>query len=186
MCHAVDFLKGLKENDRKTIDKLKTTIFPMLISWMQDRQGVLEDTEDIFNDAILIVLNKIRNNSLTLCCEFPTFFIAICKNLWRQKLRKKSQMPIANNIVIEELSDTPYDSTKDIKHQIYLSVFDKLDPGCKELIKLKTENRSNAEIAKIMGFKNAQAVADKKKSCMKKIAKEIAKSKEYKEFKDEL
>ena len=185
MRHEIDFIKGIKENDKKTINKLKTTIFPMLISWMQDRQGVLEDTEDIFNDTLLIILKKIENNTLTITSEFQTFFIAICKNLWRQKLRKKSQMPIADDITIEELIDTPYDPAKDRIHQIYLSCVEKLDSKCRELIKLKTENKSNSDIARMMNFKNTQAVADKKNSCIKKLAKMVAESKEYKEFKDE-
>ena len=193
------------EDDRKIVNQMRTSIFPMVKKWVQKNKGTLEDAEDIFNDAILIMHEKIKNNTLTINCKFSTYFMSICMHLWHKVLRKRLQMPIAFDfeidgfvdisyeltedekaVMIDEFIDIPYDSTEDEKYEIYLSVFDRLDPRCKELIKLKTENKSNAEIARIMNFKNTQAVADKKKSCMKKLVKELAKNKDYKEFKDEL
>lgn len=184
MLQAVDFVKGLKEEDEQIIGQLRKNIFIILRKWIQKNNGSLEDAEDIFSDTILIVFDKIKNDRLTLDCEFSTYFIAIGKHLWYKELRNRLKMPRADDFLIDGLSDTPYDPAEDIKYEIYLSLFEKLDPKSQEVMKLTLEEKSQSEIAEILDFKNAQAVADKKNSCKKKLVKELTKCKEYQELKD--
>ena len=204
MCNAGDYIKGFKEEDRKIIDRLKKSIFPIVRTFILKNNGTLEDAKDVFNDTILIVCDKIKNNNFTLTCGFPTFFMSICVRLWYKELRKKTEIVSIDSFMTEEFTDmpydlieteieeyglkidepvdTPYDPTEDKKFEIFLSAFEKLDPKCKELMKLSFENKSNPEIARIMNFQKTQAVADKKNSCIKKLAKELTQSKDYKEF----
>ena len=179
----IDFLKGLKENDSKTVEQLRKTLFPSVRKLILSNSGTLEDAEDIFHEAIFIVLEKIENDTLKVSDSFSAYFMGICKNLWYKELERKK--PVTDDFTMETLIDEPYNPTKDKQNQMLYYALDKLDARDKELIMLDMAGIKNPEIAKIMGFKNAQAVADRKNSCMIKLKKEIAKSKEYQMFKDE-
>jgi DNA-binding CsgD family transcriptional regulator len=100
-------------------------------------------------------------------------------------LKRKQQIPIVDDFIIDRLCDAPYNATEDKKYQLLFSAIDKLDKKCKRLIMLNMEGKTNTEIALIMGFKNSQAVADKKNSCKKMLREAIVNSKEYRELIDE-
>ena len=178
MRDEVDLIQGLKENDTKTVDLLRKTLFPRVKRQILNNSGTPEDAEDMFNSVILTVLEKIENDTLTVTCKFSTYFMAICKNLWQQELRKRKQMPAADDFMLNNFADTPYNPTKDQQCRMLYSAVEKLDAKSAKLIMLMLEGKSNSEIAKLMNFKNTQAVADKKHSCMKKLVKMIAQSKD--------
>jgi RNA polymerase sigma factor (sigma-70 family) len=180
-----DILFGIEGDNKKTIEGLKKSVFPFVLNWILKNHGTKEDAKDVFHDALLIVLDKIQTGRLTLNCEFSTYLISVCKHLWYHELRKKSRIVLSEQIS-DGYIDIPYDPIEDKKYQIYLSLIEKLDSRSQELIKHVLEKKSQSEIAEIMNFKNIQAVADKKKNCLKKLIKDLIENKEYKEFRSEI
>jgi RNA polymerase sigma factor (sigma-70 family) len=176
---------GLEGGNKKIIDNLNVTVFPVVKRWVLRNHGTEEDSKDVFHDALLIIIDKIHDENFCLDCEFSTYLIAVCKHRWFHELRKKSRMVLSDKIV-DNLIDIPYDPIEDKKYQIYLSLIAKLDTRSKELIKLILAKKTLKEIAAIMKFKNPQAVADKKKNCIKKLINELIENKDYKELIDEL
>ena len=53
--------------------------------------GDKEDAKDIFQDAMVIIYEKIRLNKLGLSSAFHTFLFSICRNLWLQELTKRKK-----------------------------------------------------------------------------------------------
>ena len=174
-----DFIKGLKENDRKIIEQLRKEIFHLVRIYILSNSGILEDAEDIFNDAFLEVFKKIKSDNLIITSKFSNYFMTVCNNLWKKRLRKRKNMHTTDDFETVQLSYKPYDSTKDKLSHLFHSELGKLDARSQELIKLTLEGKKNPEIAKIMGFKTTQAVADKKNSIVNNLKKEVAKSKDY-------
>jgi len=178
-------VEELKVENRKKIQELCVKEFLPVSNWIKKNHGTEEDSKDIFYDAIIIVLSKMDSGTLVLNCELSTFFFSVCKHLWYHEYRKRVKLSLTDTID-DKLIDSPYDDTEDKKHQLFISLFDKLDKKSKELFKHVFEQKSYSEIACIMNFKNAQAVADKKKNCIKRMTSELINSSEYKEQLDEI
>jgi RNA polymerase sigma factor (sigma-70 family) len=165
------------ENKKKIVEQCHNE-FKTISGWIQKNNGTEEDSEDIFNDAVVILLDKIGSETLTLHCQFSTYFFSICKHLWFHECRKRRRMILSDDVG-DNYSDSIYDNSDDEKYELLNEIMDNLDERSKEMFKHILNNRSYAEITQIMNFKNAQAVADKKKNCIKKIVSELANNSKY-------
>lgn len=180
MQDAYDFIKMLRYDDGVTFSKLKSSVFPIIIKFLRNNNGTIEEAEDIFNAAILVLLES--SKAITQWDNFLAYFIKICRNKWIDELNSKTKIVKINDFAIDNLADTPYNPTKDKQSQMLYSAIENLDLRSQQVIQLLLKGKSNTEIAAIMGFKNTQAVADKKKSCMKKLKRDLD---NYKELQDE-
>jgi len=165
------------ENKKQIVEQCHKE-YKTISGWIQKNNGTEKDSEDIFNDAIVILLNKIECGNLTLNCQLSTYFFSICKHLWFHEYRKRRIMVLSGDIG-ESYSDSIYDTSDDDKYELLSEIMYNLDERSKEMFKHIFNNRSYTEIAYIMNFKNAQAVADKKKNCIKKIVSELANNSKY-------
>ena len=107
--------------------------------------------------------------------------------MWFKELRLRSRF--RNDPVdgfCDLLADEERDETAERKLKIYLKQLNMLEQKCKELLLLYCKKKSLSEIMTMMGFKNAQAVADKKKNCRKKLVANLLNCKEYKELQSEI
>ncbi len=56
---------------------------------VSQKGGSLEDSKDIFQDGLMIMLEKIDNKDFVLTCKFKTFLYSVCENLWKMVLVKR-------------------------------------------------------------------------------------------------
>ena len=50
--------------------------------------GTRDDAKDIFQDALIIFHRKVRSEEFVLTCAVSTYLFSICRNLWREELRR--------------------------------------------------------------------------------------------------
>lgn len=182
-----EIIDGIIRNDQRIIEIIYKTQYPIVYGWIRKNKGTSEDTDDLFHEAFIIILRKIKAEGLYLNCSFSTYLFSICKHLWFQELRKKSRMlPIEALELNNPIENDSYDNLEDEKLQIFLNQLDLLDVKCRQLLLLYCKRNSLNEIMKLMGFKNAQAVADKKKNCRKKLIKNLLNCKEYRRLQSEI
>ncbi|TSE07884.1 RNA polymerase sigma factor [Aquimarina algiphila] len=147
--------------------------------------GNEEDVKDIFQDAMIIIYQKSVLNLLHFNSSLEAYFYGICKNLWRNRLRRKHKI-IHDTALLEDLLDRLYVSDpqniegKDRK-DIYQKYFLKLNDSKRQLLHLSLEGKSTKEISKITGYTENYA---KKKKCTSKkdLMKMIQKDPIYKEL----
>jgi RNA polymerase sigma factor (sigma-70 family) len=189
MLNNKEILDGIIRNDLSIIKFLNNTFKPVVSKWIQKNNGTQDDANDMFQEAFLILFRKLNaeGDKLDLSCSFSTYFFSICKHLWFQELRSRAKY---HSKGIEEfcnrLTSDSYDENEDLKFKIYLRQLNRLESKCRELLLLHCKKKSLIEIKQIMGFKNAQAVADKKKNCRKKLISNLLNCKEYKELQSEV
>jgi RNA polymerase sigma factor (sigma-70 family) len=182
-----EIINGLIHNDRTIINNIYKTQYPIILGWIKKNSGSADDTDDVFHDAFIIVINKLRAEGISLNCSFSTYLFSICKHLWFQELRNRSRVQLSD---IQEYNDLKYSESNDElekrKRQIFLKQISLLETKCRQLLLLYCKSKSLSEIMHIMGFKNTQAAADKKKNCRKTLIKNLLNSKEYKELQSEI
>jgi len=182
-----EIINGLLNNDRTIINKIYKTQYPIVANWIKKNSGSIDDCDDIFHEAFLIILRKLKNEELNLSSSFSTFLFAICKNLWLQELYIRSKYQIQDIEQISDLTDTSNnDKLEELKLKIYLNQLNLLEQKCRQIFLLCHEKKNLSEIMRIMGFSNIQAVADKKKNCKKTLIRNLLNCKECKNLQNEI
>jgi len=181
----------IRSCDKCVIDSLYKKLFPQICRWITLNSGTREDAEDIFHDALLAILIKQDAKDFILECNLFTYFTSICRHKWFQILYQRRKV---NKVSLTEILDCPEDSysTKEAedlenkKYRIFITALNELDRFSKTIMEACLNGKTNEEIAIEFGFKNIQAVADKKKNCKKRLIQILHQYAEYKEILNEV
>ncbi len=170
-------------------DKILTCFYKENIRYIQGyilrNNGNLEDVEDVFQDALVVLYQKLRSGLLELRVPIKTYFYGICKNLWRNRLKKKKKLVIddgwyrfeerTNNALIADIENQE-------REHLYRKHFQKLSIENKKLLSLFFEGKSMKEISKIIGYSEGYT-RKKKFEAKKKLLNMIEKDPVYNELK---
>ena len=127
---------------------------PMIRLMVYQKGGSLEDAKDIFQDGLMIMLEKIDNKDFVLTCKFKTFLYCVCENLWKSVLMKKQAATNYLSRRIEVDNDNDFTELLDNKlyEKIFWDVFETLDDVSKKILKLYWQEVSPQEIAINLGY----------------------------------
>ena len=190
MLHYSDekILEGILLGDKEILKYVYVEYFPTIKSLISRNNGNEEDAEDIFQDGLMAIYQKVRNKALKLECSFKTFLYSICRNLWLQKLEKnKSSLnapfrDIENFIELSdqflfELFDEENEKVK-LLHKHFL----KLSDDCQKVLKLFMKRVPLKEIADIMSYKTVKYTKTRKFLCKENLKKRIFNDPRYKKY----
>jgi RNA polymerase sigma factor (sigma-70 family) len=149
------------------------------------RGGTSEDARDIFQEGLMIMLEKIDNKEFALTCKFKTYLYCVCENLWKSVLVKRQAA--ANYLVRRVEADDQKDITElmdsNLCREIFISVFDTLNPISKKILKLYWEEMSPQEIADKLGYTYGY-VRKKKCEAQAELTRKVKKHPDYKRIVD--
>lgn len=182
-------IKGIREQDERIIAEMYMEYFPSVRHYIYRNNGSAEDARDIFHDAFVVLLEKIRENSLDLNCSLKTYLYAICKNLWLKKISVHK----TSHVQYSELEDTLaganpinqefYDINR--AYLLYQKQFALMSPTCRKLIQYFLEGYSYQEITKLMNYENEGYARKRKYRCIKLLIKRIKSDPDYKTIYDD-
>jgi len=126
----------------------------MIRLMVYQKGGSLEDAKDIFQDGLMIMLEKIDNKDFVLTCKFKTFLYCVCENLWKSVIMKKQAATNYLSRRIDTDNDNDFTELLDNKlyEKIFWDVFETLDDVGKKILKLYWEEVSPQEIANDLGY----------------------------------
>ena len=126
-----------------------------------------EESKDIFQDALLVVIQKIAEPDFKLSSQFQTFLFTIQNNQWKIELKKRkkqnklSEVPFLIDYTAEELIDY-YDQK--ISSSLLWKCFKKLRKDCQDILKLWWKGYGQKEIAHVLSYKYGY-LRNKKLNC---------------------
>lgn len=179
-----EIIECLRARQSYVIRYLSNRYLPMIRLMVTQMGGSTEDAKDIFQDGLIIMLEKIDNDEFTLTISFKSFFYIVCENLWKKVLEKRRAAVNYFNRRIDVSSD--HDFTETYDNQLYKNIFyealDTLDPVGKEILKLYWQEFSPIEIAEKLGYKYGYV---KKKKCesQAELMKRVTNHPNYKRIK---
>lgn len=172
-------LDQLRNEQSSSYELLYKFYFPYIASYIKQNQGNKEDAEDIFQEAIIVLLHKVRQDDFVLSSSLKTYLYAIAKNLWLKRLRDNKLITIedesalnrqsAETIVIEMYPE----KTEEDKVESWLT---KITINCQNILKaIFFYNESMDSLMSKMGWKNKHTAANQKYKCMEQIKRETQK-----------
>jgi len=116
--------------------------------------GSSDDASDIFQDGLIIILEKIDTGDLVLKCKFKTYLYSICENLWRTVLdkRKAAANYVSSSVENEPERDISETMDRELHEIIFRDVFEKMDQTSKSILNMYWQDLPAQEIADKLGF----------------------------------
>lgn len=178
-------INGIIKGDTLTLKNFYKDTMVYIKRYILENSGNTEDVEDVFQDGLILLYQKLKADVLELKVPIKTYFYAICKNIWRNKMRKKAKLILTDTLCyFEKRSDTTLLETIENNEQEYLykKHFQQLSPDKRNILKLFFEGKSMKEIAATTGY-SEQYVRKKKFEIKKELMIRIEQDPYYKELK---
>jgi RNA polymerase sigma factor (sigma-70 family) len=175
----LQLLYELRKENSASYQLIYQFYFPTISSFVRQNHGNHEDAEDIFQETIVVLLEKTRQPNFELTSSLKTYLYAIAKNLWFKRLRqsklisvddeqKLAAMQMEQETFSVEIKPEP--TIEDKIHQL----LDKITIHCKGILKDLFFSKEPIEnLMKKMGWKNKHTADNQKYKCIQQMKKEI-------------
>lgn len=169
-------VNGIIRRDRVVIALIYRDYFPLVRKLVMSNSGTTEDAEDVFQDALVIVYRKLTLEDLVLRCSFKTYFYAICKNLWLQRLQgRKKMLPEKGDLW--EQDATPSFEEEELRQMEKYNLLQKhlldLSGDCRHILEMFYNKVPLAEIAQKLGLSSVDYAKYRKYQCKEILKRKI-------------
>lgn len=181
-----ELLEALKKGQPDAYKKIYTNYYNMVFGLVTRNSGHPEDAEDVFQEALIVLIKNIRKPNFSLTAKLGTYLHSIVYNIWMTKLRKKGKMGVTMEIEEEviDLSEDTLEEKKTIekKYDLIKIALEQMGDDCKKIIvdyyykKIKLK-----DIGVALGYTDG-FVKVKKNRCMNAFKKLIYKHPDYSKF----
>lgn len=177
-------IRRLLQNNREVFFRgLYERSFPMVAKMIQRTGGNLNDAQDVFQDALVIFFEKIKDEQLELKNSPNAYVLGIAKHLWYQKAKLAAGIIPLTELEKGLLVEPDYfKADRQIARKSQLIQFlEKAGQKCLDLLQaFYYQKNSLAEIKERFGYSSVRSATVQKYKCLEKIRKEV-KNKSYAE-----
>ncbi len=168
-------LQGLARNDKKAIETIYRENYNMIQVLVINNNGSAEEAKDIFQEAMIVLYEKVRSGTFELTCQIKTYVYSVCRRLWLKRLQQlnrysqevaglEASVPVEEEIEEHEKRNAEFEMMdKAISH---------LGEPCKSLIEAYyLQKKTMQEIAAGFGYTNADNAKTQKYKCLMRLKK---------------
>ena len=169
-------ISDILQGNQKTFNEIYEYEFPKVVRYVKMNSGDVDQAKDIFQDAIVILVEKVQRNELDLTCSIKTYLFSISQHLWMDQLRQnKREIPLNDSYSYLNAAITVvgFENTPDIYEHVN-SAIETLGNPCKQLLEYYYyKNLSWDEIASSLGYASAASARNQKYKCLERIRKTL-------------
>lgn len=170
-----ELLQGFANNDDKALEIIYIDNFPMIARMVLQNNGSEDDAKDVFQEAMIVLYEKVQEGDFVLSSRLKTFLYAVCRRLWLKKLQTGS----LEGPIYEEVEDSiPAEETleaheeKDLQFQKMETSMNKIGEPCKTILEdYYIHRKSMQDIAERFGYTNAENAKNQKYKCLMRLKK---------------
>lgn len=154
-------LELIKIGNEKALEFLYKKHYRMIVKMIMRNSGTEDEAKDIFQDALIVFWEKVKSDKLVMTSKISTFLYSICQNLWRKELDRKGRN---SGEMIEKPTMIEWEKKERI--EIIQKCLNSLGETCRRILMLYYFDKiSMTDLAKEMGFANADTAKTKKYKC---------------------
>ncbi len=168
-------LQGLAANDKKAVETIYRENYSTIQSFIVKNNGYPDDARDIFQEAMIVLYEKVTSGSFELTCQIRTYLYSVCRRLWLKRLQQMQRYnPSAESVdevvSVEEELDVHEKRNADLI--IMENALNKIGEPCKSLLEAYyLQKKSMPEIAEFFGYTNADNAKTQKYKCLVRLKK---------------
>ncbi|MGD1045757.1 MAG: sigma-70 family RNA polymerase sigma factor [Bacteroidota bacterium] len=164
-------LDALRNGDEEALVELFHQNRRPVTSLVTRNQGSEDDAEDVLQEAMVVLWERVRSGSFEYQAKLSTFIYATAKNIWFRRLaRRRWELPATEEALnVAACNATPLEELEENERVLAVQkAMEQIGNPCRDLLLLfYWEERSMEEIAMKLGFANADTVKSKKYQCKK-------------------
>lgn len=172
--NQIALLQGLAQNDKKAIETIYKENFNLIQALVINNNGSLEDAKDIFQEAMIVLYQKVKSGSFELNCQIKTFVYSVSRRLWLKRLMQQNKYRLYENtddIVLVD-DDMEVHEKRDTEFILMEKAMGSLGEPCKSLLEaFYMQKKGMQEIAGIFGYTNAENAKTQKYKCLVRLKK---------------
>lgn len=181
-----EILRGLRQNDRKTMEYLYKTLGPPIYKHVSSNNGTTDDGKDVFHETFIKVLKNVLENKYTDNNKFEAYFIQIARFTWTDHHRANNTHFVGDDDFLLEKADESDEEAlmQLILHDNRLEALSVVwqsweDTEChRRLNAFHYENKSTQEIANTEGVEQ-NTLLQQLRRCRMKLFKLVSQQLEY-------
>ena len=179
-----DYIKGIVSGDTRLIREVYEKYHKAILHLVETDKGSTEDARDVFQDGIMLVYQKAKQPGFKLTSSFFTYFYGVCRNIWWNKRKKKSNTELTLTDEVKSMyKDTSAPEIEENEqYALYRKKFLQLGKDCQELLALFLKKVKMEEIMKLMNYSSVNYVKQRKFKCKAQLIKLIEKDPAYVEL----
>lgn len=162
--------QGLKSKDNQAYAILYKFYYPSVRNFILKNNGSEDDAKDIFQETIIVLLDKVPSDDFNLTSSLKTFIFAISSNLWLKRLRDSNKI-VRSELDVYEKYLTDYEEVEESIHQSnsnrVVKLFNTITNKCIVLLKAIFYDEKNIDtITKEFGYTNKHNAQNQKFKCL--------------------
>jgi len=168
-------LEGLATSDKKAVETIYKENYNMVQSLIINNNGSSDDAKDIFQEAMIVLYEKVRLGSFELNCQIKTFVYSVSRRLWLKRLQQQNRYAapgdsMENVVAVEE--DLEEHEQRNAEYEMMEKAVSNLGEPCKSLLEAYYLQKQNMQvIAANFGYTNADNAKNQKYKCLMRLKK---------------
>ena len=169
-------IDGILHGNQSTFNELYENELPKVIRFVIRNSGDVDQAKDIFQDAIVILVEKVQRKELNLTCSIKTYLFSISQHLWMEQLRlAKNNTPFNKTSyqIPVDISVISFDTIPDIYDEVNKAIHQLNNNGKTILEYFYYKKMSCEEIAQLLGYSSAASVRNQKYKYLEQIRRAV-------------
>lgn len=170
-----DIILGILNDSKDSLNRLYKFYFPMALQLVLRNNGNEDDAKDIFQEAVIVLYNKVKSGNFELSSKLNTFLYSVCRRLWLKRLSQQNRnagnikdfeefLPVEDALVSYE--------EQDLKFKQMDAALQLLGEPCRTIIEdFYMNNQSMQDICNKFGYTNTDNAKTQKYKCLQRLKK---------------
>ena len=168
-------LQGLDNEDKSSIERIYREHYRMVQSLVVNNNGSTDDAADIFQEAMIVLFEKVKSGNFELHCQLKTFIYAVSRRLWLKKLSQQQKFSTTSEHLEETVSveeDMEVHESRQQEFNLMEAAMNKIGEPCKSLLEAYyIHKKQMTAIAADFGYTNADNAKTQKYKCLVRLKK---------------
>jgi RNA polymerase sigma factor (sigma-70 family) len=174
---------GIVRKDERIVRILYSEYYSGIKQLIKNNSGSEEDAKDIFQEALIVLYQKLNDTGFKLTSSLNTYLYAVARILWYRELRRRKDLLITDKF-IEQFDHQEIQESIERKERLdfYRKKFEELSEDCKKILQLFLNNIPIRDITKLMGYSSDQHTKNRRLRCKMSLINRIKSSDFYYEL----
>lgn len=166
------YIEALKVGDRTILQQIYAEFSPAIIRLVMDSGGTRDDARDVFQSALVILFERVRDGALQIPSSFGDLLLSICRRVWRTRFKAdtKSKAPVSPDDLSDDIEE---DINSEEKNLLFRKHFKLLGAKCQMLLAFFFAGHTIDIICEQMGHQDIDHTLKRKDQCKEKLVLHI-------------
>lgn len=173
--NEIALLQGLAKDDKKAVETIYKNNYNTIQALIINNNGTADDAKDVFQEAMIVLYQKVKTDSFELNCQIKTYLYSVCRRIWLKRLLHQNKFLSSNDshedlVIVDD--DIEEHEKRDVEFTMMEKAMNSLGEPCKSLLEaFYLQKRQMQDIASSFGYTNADNAKNQKYKCLMRLKK---------------